>query len=95
MPAIGPFFTGAKQLSIDLAEPVVYLRGSSGDRTTHVLQGEVSIVLTKPMVATQIIIKFVGKSYILWPEGKNNNCIDCEQILKKYRGWAKRKYSLS
>ncbi|KAG0738837.1 hypothetical protein G6F57_004349 [Rhizopus arrhizus] len=83
MPAIGPFFTGAKQLSIDLAEPVVYLRGSSGDRTTHVLQGEVSIVLTKPMVATQVIIKFVGKSYILWPEGvgPRGNTVYHEKVI--------------
>lgn len=72
MPAIGPFFTGAKQLSIDLTEPVVYLRGSSGDRTTHVIQGEVSVVLTKPIVATQVVIRFVGKSHILWPEGNKS-----------------------
>nr|AET35425.1 AlyA [Syzygites megalocarpus] len=83
MPSIGPFFTGAKQLSIDLTEPVVYLKGISGDRTTHVLQGEVSVILTKPIVATQVVIRFIGKSYILWPEGTGpkGNIVYHEKIL--------------
>ncbi|RCI06131.1 hypothetical protein CU098_010365 [Rhizopus stolonifer] len=83
MPAIGPFFTGAKQLSIDLTEPVVYLRGYSGDRTTHVIQGEVSVVLTKPIVATQVVIRFVGKSHILWPEGvgPRGNIVYHEKVI--------------
>lgn len=68
MPVVA-FFTGAKQLSIDLAEPVVILRGSSVDNTTHVLEGEVSIVLTRPVLSSQVVIKFIGKSYMLWPEG--------------------------
>ncbi|KAG2210589.1 hypothetical protein INT47_002531, partial [Mucor saturninus] len=68
MPVVA-FFTGAKQLSIDLAEPVVILRGSSNDPTTHVLQGEVNVVLTRPVLASQVVIKFVGKSYMMWPEG--------------------------
>lgn len=70
MPSIVPFFTGAKQLTIDLAEPVIYLRGTAHDRSTQVLQGEVSVVLTKPTLASQVVIRFVGKSYMLWPEGK-------------------------
>ncbi|ORE03147.1 hypothetical protein BCV72DRAFT_233523 [Rhizopus microsporus var. microsporus] len=69
MPSIVPFFTGAKQLTIDLAEPVIYLRGTAHDRSTQVLQGEVSVVLTKPTLASQVVIRFVGKSYMLWPEG--------------------------
>ncbi|KAI9248757.1 hypothetical protein BY458DRAFT_542682 [Sporodiniella umbellata] len=83
MPAIGPFFTGAKQLSIDLNEPVVYLRSLSGDRTTHVLQGEVSVVLTRPMVATQVVVRFVGKSHILWPEGvgPRGNIVYHEKVI--------------
>ena len=70
MPSIVPFFTGAKQLTIDIAEPVIYLRGTAHDRSTQVLQGEVSVVLTKPTLASQVVIRFVGKSYMLWPEGK-------------------------
>ncbi|KAI8370839.1 hypothetical protein EDC96DRAFT_94794 [Choanephora cucurbitarum] len=69
MPVVVPFFTGAKQLTIDLAEPVVILRGGSQEKITHVLQGEVNLVLTKPMLASQVVIQFVGKSHILWPEG--------------------------
>lgn len=68
MPVVA-FLTGAKQLSIDLAEPVVILRGSSVDNTTHVLEGEVNVVLTRPVLASQVVIKFIGKSYMLWPEG--------------------------
>lgn len=69
MPVVVPFFTGAKQLSIDLAEPVVILRGTAEDKITHVLQGEVNVVLTRPVLASTVVIKFVGKSYSLWPEG--------------------------
>ncbi|CAO3633984.1 unnamed protein product [Mucor hiemalis] len=68
MPVVA-FFTGAKQLSIDLAEPVVILRGSSNDTVTQVLQGEVNVVLTRPIMASKVQIKFVGKSHMLWPEG--------------------------
>ncbi|KAI8357264.1 hypothetical protein BD560DRAFT_492037 [Blakeslea trispora] len=69
MPVVVPFFTGAKQLAIDLAEPVIILRGGSKDKITHVLQGEVNLVLTKPILASQVVIQFVGKSHTLWPEG--------------------------
>lgn len=68
MPVVS-FLTGAKQLSIDLAEPVVILRGSSNDPITHVLQGEVNVVLTRPILASKVVIKFIGKSYMMWPEG--------------------------
>ncbi|CEP17589.1 hypothetical protein [Parasitella parasitica] len=69
MPVVVPFFSGAKQLTIDLAESVVILRGASDDKITHVLQGEVNIVLTRPMLISRVTIKFIGKSYSLWPEG--------------------------
>ncbi|KAI8968933.1 hypothetical protein BDF20DRAFT_827491 [Mycotypha africana] len=69
MPIFVPFLTGAKELSIDLAEPVVILRGTAADDTKHVLQGEVSLVLTRPISVSEVNIKFVGKSYSLWPEG--------------------------
>lgn len=64
------FFTGAKQLTIDLAEPVVILRGDPQNKITQVLQGEVNIVLTRPMQVSKVTIKFIGKSHSLWPEGK-------------------------
>lgn len=71
MPVVA-FFTGAKQLSIDLAEPVVILRGSSNDTVTQVLQGEVNVVLTRPIAVSKVQIKFVGKSHMLWPEGTSS-----------------------
>ncbi|KAI8997061.1 hypothetical protein BDB01DRAFT_840570 [Pilobolus umbonatus] len=64
-----PFLSGAKQLTIELAEPVIILRGQSDDTVTHVLQGEVNIVLTKPINVSTVVIQFSGKSYMLWPEG--------------------------
>ncbi|KAI8353380.1 hypothetical protein BD560DRAFT_408412 [Blakeslea trispora] len=69
MPVVVPFFTGAKQLTIDLAEPVVILRGSPADKITHALQGEVSVVLTRPISITQVVVQFIGKTTRLWPEG--------------------------
>lgn len=70
MPAISHLLTGAKQLSIDLTEPVVFLKVDANDPSTHVLRGEVSVVLTKPITATQVTIRFTGKCSMVWPEGK-------------------------
>ncbi|KAG1403149.1 hypothetical protein G6F60_005231 [Rhizopus arrhizus] len=69
MPAISHLLTGAKQLSIDLTEPVVFLKVDANDPSTHVLRGEVSVVLTKPITATQVTIRFTGKCSMVWPEG--------------------------
>jgi hypothetical protein len=68
MPVVS-FFSGAKPLNIDLEEPVVILRGTTNDSTTHTLRGEVNVVLTRPILCSKVIIKFVGKSHTLWPEG--------------------------
>ncbi|KAI8137724.1 hypothetical protein BJV82DRAFT_674358 [Fennellomyces sp. T-0311] len=64
-----PFLTAGKQLSIDLAEPIVYLRGPPNNPATHVLRGEVVLVLSKPISASSVVVKIVGKSQMLWPEG--------------------------
>ncbi|KAI8363954.1 hypothetical protein BD560DRAFT_403988 [Blakeslea trispora] len=69
MPIAVPFFIGSKQFSIELAEPVVLLRGPPTDPTTHVLRGEVELVLSKPIAASQVLVKLIGKSKMLWPEG--------------------------
>jgi hypothetical protein len=69
MPIAVPFFSGARQFSIELAEPVVLLRGPPTDSTTQVLRGEVHLLLSKPMTAVQTIVKLVGKSTMHWPEG--------------------------
>jgi hypothetical protein len=69
MPIAVPFFTGSRQLSIELAEPVVLLRGPPTDPTTHVLRGEVELLLSRPMTASQVIVTLVGKSNMIWPEG--------------------------
>ncbi|KAI9266072.1 hypothetical protein BY458DRAFT_512548 [Sporodiniella umbellata] len=62
-------FLGNKQLSIVLAEPVVLLRGPPTEPTTHILRGEVELLVSKPMVTTQVNLKLIGKSNIFWPEG--------------------------
>lgn len=69
MPIAVPFFTGSKQLSIELAEPVVLLRGLPSDPTTHVLRGEVELLLSRPMATCQVLVQLVGKSNMLWPDG--------------------------
>ncbi|CEP12108.1 hypothetical protein [Parasitella parasitica] len=69
MPIAVPFLTGNKQLSIELAEPVVLLRGLPSDPTTHVLRGEVELMLSRPTSASQVLVNLVGKSNMLWPEG--------------------------
>jgi hypothetical protein len=66
-----PFLSGNHQLSIELAEPVVILRGQSTDPTTAVVRGEVELLLSKPILASSIVVKLVGKSHMLWPEGNN------------------------
>ncbi|KAI9319748.1 hypothetical protein BX666DRAFT_2150840 [Dichotomocladium elegans] len=72
MPVTVPFLTGNRQLSIELAEPIVYLRGNPGNPSTSVLRGEVVLVLSRPSSATSVIIKFIGRCYTLWPEGIGN-----------------------
>ncbi|CAO3696277.1 unnamed protein product [Rhizopus stolonifer] len=62
-------FLGNKQLSIVLAEPVVLLRGPPTEPTTHILRGEVEVVLSKAMVTSQVNLKLMGKSNMFWPEG--------------------------
>lgn len=69
MPIAVPFFTGSRQLSIELAEPVVLLRGPPSDPTTQVLRGEVELLLSRPMTACQVKITLTGKSNMIWPEG--------------------------
>ncbi|KAI8098451.1 uncharacterized protein BX664DRAFT_318740 [Halteromyces radiatus] len=64
-----PFFSGGRQLSIELAEPVVILRGHATDPTTAVVRGEVELLLSKPILASSVVVKLVGKSHMLWPEG--------------------------
>ncbi|KAI8340536.1 hypothetical protein BC941DRAFT_417508 [Chlamydoabsidia padenii] len=64
-----PFLSGNHQLSIELAEPVVILRGQASDPTTAVVRGEVELVLSKPILASSVVVKLVGKSHMLWPEG--------------------------
>lgn len=75
MPVVVPFLSGAKQINIDLAEPVVLLRGNGQDKTTQILEGEVNIVLARPIQVSNVTIKFVGKASSLWPEGNTNTYI--------------------
>lgn len=70
MPVSVPFLSGHNKLTIELAEPIVYLRGYPGTPTTQVLRGEVVLVTSKPMSASSVMVKFVGRCHSLWPEGK-------------------------
>ncbi|ORZ14746.1 hypothetical protein BCR42DRAFT_417587 [Absidia repens] len=63
-----PFFSASHQLSIELAEPVVII-GPETDAATGVVRGEVELVLSKPILASSVVVKLVGKSHMLWPEG--------------------------
>lgn len=67
-----PFFSGNHQLSIELAEPVVILRGHEVDAATGVIRGEVELVLSKPIQASSVVVKLIGKSHMLWPEGNED-----------------------
>jgi hypothetical protein len=67
MPLALPFVSGA-HLSIDVPWPVLLLRGAAAD-ISHVLGGEVLLMLNRPIVASSISIKLVGKSSTVWPEG--------------------------
>ncbi|CDH56522.1 AlyA [Lichtheimia corymbifera JMRC:FSU:9682] len=69
MPVSVPFLSGHNKLTIELAEPIVYLRGYPGTPTTQVLRGEVVLVTSKPMSASSVMVKFVGRCHSLWPEG--------------------------
>jgi len=68
MPISVPFLNGHRELSIILAEPVVLLRGPPSDPSTHVLRGEVELVISKPLAASQVIVNLVGKSHMFLPE---------------------------
>ncbi|CAO3590910.1 unnamed protein product [Absidia cylindrospora] len=63
-----PFFSASHQLSIELAEPVVII-GPETDAATGVVRGEVELVLSKPILASSVVVKLVGKLHMLWPEG--------------------------
>ncbi|KAI9273587.1 hypothetical protein BY458DRAFT_508279 [Sporodiniella umbellata] len=69
MPAISQFFTGAKQLTIELIEPIVFFRVDAQDPSRHAVRGEVSVILPKLNASTSVILKLMGKSSIVWPEG--------------------------
>ncbi|ORZ01679.1 hypothetical protein BCR43DRAFT_454333 [Syncephalastrum racemosum] len=69
MPVSVPFLSAHRSFTIELAEPVVYLRGLPSNPATHVLRGEAVLVLSKPITATSVTVKVVGKSHTLWPEG--------------------------
>ncbi|KAI8338624.1 hypothetical protein BC941DRAFT_351344 [Chlamydoabsidia padenii] len=78
-----PFFSGNHQLSIELAEPVVILRGHEADAVNGVIRGEVELVLSKPILASSVVVKLIGKSHMLWPEGlgSRNNKLYHEKTI--------------
>ncbi|KAI7871040.1 hypothetical protein BDF14DRAFT_1767833 [Spinellus fusiger] len=68
MPGLLPFFSGTRQISIELTEPVVILRGDVNTGAPSILRGEVELVLSKPMQVTTVSIDFFGESWMLWPQ---------------------------
>lgn len=71
MPVIVPFLSGSsKQLSIDIEQPIVYLRGPPSHATNNELTGSIVLNLSKPLSASLVDVKFVGKAQSQWPEGK-------------------------
>ncbi|CDS11005.1 hypothetical protein LRAMOSA03269 [Lichtheimia ramosa] len=70
MPVIVPFLSGSsKQLSIDIEQPIVYLRGPPSHATNNELTGSIVLNLSKPLSASLVDVKFVGKAQSQWPEG--------------------------
>ena len=59
-----------KSLSIQLVEPVVYLRGHPKDKhTINILRGLIRLQLSHPAIIQSVTIQFVGTAKTLWPEG--------------------------
>lgn len=72
MPVIVPFLSGSsKQLSIDVEQPIIYLRGPPSHSTVNELKGSIVLNLSKPISASLVDVKFVGKAQSQWPEGEN------------------------
>ncbi|ORY98488.1 hypothetical protein BCR43DRAFT_487611 [Syncephalastrum racemosum] len=60
-----------KSLSVELVEPVVYLRGHAKDRQTiNILRGVVRLQLSHPVLVHSVTVQFVGTAKTLWPEDK-------------------------
>ncbi|KAF7722034.1 hypothetical protein EC973_003756 [Apophysomyces ossiformis] len=60
-------------LSIDLVEPVVYLRGHPKDKhTPNLLRGIIRIGLVHPVHIESVTIQFIGTAKTLWPEASQH-----------------------
>lgn len=71
-----------KSLSIQLVEPVVYLRGHPKDKhTINILRGLIRLQLSHPALIQSVTIQFVGTAKTLWPEGNTyNNTAACIKL---------------
>ncbi|CDS12611.1 hypothetical protein LRAMOSA04797 [Lichtheimia ramosa] len=62
-----------KSLSIQLVEPVVYLRGHPKDKhTINILRGLIRLQLSHPALIQSVTIQFVGTAKTLWPEASQH-----------------------
>ncbi|KAI8145204.1 hypothetical protein BJV82DRAFT_667104 [Fennellomyces sp. T-0311] len=60
-----------KSLSIELVEPVVYLRGHPKDKhTINILRGLIRLQLSHPAIIHAVTIQFIGTAKTLWPEAQ-------------------------
>lgn len=71
-----------KSLSVELVEPVVYLRGHAKDRQTiNILRGVVRLQLSHPVLVHSVTVQFIGTAKTLWPEGMD----PCLSIVLDHR----------
>lgn len=73
-PSDKPLASGSGvQVSINLAEPVLFLQGfDQGDhseRNTAMLRGTLHLRVTKSAKIKAVTLKFKGKALTKWPEG--------------------------
>ncbi|KAI8364719.1 uncharacterized protein BYT42DRAFT_608940 [Radiomyces spectabilis] len=57
-----------KTVSIELLEPVVYLRDAKDRRSVNLLHGHIKLYLRHPLTVQAITLRFVGSSKTIWPE---------------------------
>ncbi|KAG2218261.1 hypothetical protein INT45_000398 [Circinella minor] len=62
-----------KSLTIELVEPVVYLRGHPKDKhTINILRGLIRLQLSHPAIIQSVTIQFIGTAKTLWPEASHH-----------------------
>jgi hypothetical protein len=81
-------------VSIALAEPCLFLQGFDqnellSNRSTAMLRGSLHLKVTKPSKMKSISLKFTGKAWTSWPEGKSFTALLFPLLLINSRDSAK------